>query len=400
MTTDIDNQLFFTQAHVTVRAADSAPLLAVAKKRALDPTIFEEFPPFFWQSEISSDRLDAYYTVMDPATTLANYAADAEAGVAVLIGHDSRAAPTGYSLTGALESGAVARVLSDAYALSDPHTAPILNRLRAGVIRDVSVGFSARGAQCVCSICGLDMWRSWDCWHIPGIEYDVETGKKASKGGTGTRTTTLCTGLIVGAHLSEYSLVYDGATPGAAVLQAQRCAESGRLSAGQARVIEQRYRMALPGKRLQTNGYSKEISMAKELETDRDAAEVVPLERTLKPIVERVAPKGSTIEQGVEWMATELGRLAPLAKDGETYRADLVTAGVTEAVRAFGAEKGELKRTMLERSDLDTIKEYTSSWRDIGDSKLPGGRLTTNDGPGDDKPATRAKVRIPGGSRA
>ena len=394
---DIDNQLFYTQAHVTVRAADSAPLLATAKKRALDPSIFDEFPPYIWQSEISSDRLDAYYTVMDPETTLANYAADAEAGVAVLIGHDSRAAPTGYSLTGVLESGSVTRVLSDAYALSDPATAPILNRLRAGVIRDVSVGFSPRGAQCVCSICGLDMWRSWDCWHIPGIEYDVESGKKSTKGGTSVRAPILATGKIVGAHLSEYSLVYDGATPGAAVLQAARNAEAGRLSAGQARVIEQRYRMALPGKRLQRQG----VTMAKEpLETDRDAAESVPLERTLKPIVERVAPKGSTIEQGVEWMATELGRLAPLAKDGETYRADLVTAGVAEAVRAFGAERGELKRTMLERSDLDTIKEYTASWRDIGDTKLPGGRLTTNDGPGDDTPAPRKRVRIPGGSRA
>jgi hypothetical protein len=100
---DLDDMVLFTQAQIVVRAADSAPLLSLAKKRALDASIFDEFPPFLWQSEISSDRLDAYFTVMDPETTLANFAADAETGVAVLVGHDSRQAPTGYSLTGSLE---------------------------------------------------------------------------------------------------------------------------------------------------------------------------------------------------------------------------------------------------------------------------------------------------------
>jgi hypothetical protein len=62
-------------------------------------------------------------------------------------------------------------VLSDAYALTDPASSPIINKVRAGVIRDVSVGFSTRGAQCVCSICLRDMWRDYKCWHIPGMRY-------------------------------------------------------------------------------------------------------------------------------------------------------------------------------------------------------------------------------------
>jgi hypothetical protein len=374
MSRDPDQLIFYTQARVIVRATD-AVLIATAKKKAPDPAIFEEYPPFVWANEISSDRLDAYYTVMDPETTLVNYAADAAAGVAVLIGHNTREMPVGYSLTGILDQdGAVTRVLSDAYALMDEATTPVLNRLRAGIIRDDSVGFLAKGAKCICSICGLDMWRSWDCWHIPGVEYEQDT--KPTKGGSSAKVMQLCTGLIVDAHLSEYSLVYDGATPGAAVLQAQRCAEAGKLSIGQARLLEQRYRVRLPDKHTMVKG----AAMAGNTNGRHDDQET-PLDlRTIQQILERAsAPADLLIPQGVQWLADEVARLAPLAKDGEQYRTDLIEAGVGEAVRAFGAEAGEKKRAMLATASLDTIKEFTSSWRDIGDSKLPGGRTTTDE---------------------
>ena len=387
---DIDTMIMATQARVTARSADPG-LLTLAKARALDPAIFDEYAPFLWQSEISSDRLDAYYTVMDPATTLVNYAADAAAGVAVLIGHDSRALPTGYSLTGTLETqDGAQRVVSDAYALTEPASAAAITRLRAGVVRDISVGFSTRGATCVCSICARDMWRDWTCWHIPGVRYK-RTDNPADT--VSDPNGVLCTGRIVDAHLSEYSLVYDGATPGAAVLQAQRNAEAGRLTPGLTRMLEQRYRMVLPDRHIQRQG----ATMAKEpLETDRDSQPETL--RAVQALIEGVAPKGSTIEQGVRWLIEERARLAPLAKDGETYRADLIETGVAEAVRAFGAEKGEAKRALLTAAPLDTIKEFTASWREIGDAALPGGRLSENSG--EDPPAAPKPVRIGGLSRA
>lgn len=395
MSHDPDQLIFYTQARVIVRATDAA-LIATAKKRAPDPAIFEEYPPFVWANEISSDRLDAYYTVMDPATTLPNYAADAAAGVAVLIGHNTREMPIGYSLTGTLEQdGVVTRVLSDAYALMDEATTPVLNRLRAGIIRDDSVGFKSKGAKCICSICGLDMWRSWDCWHIPGVEYEQDT--KPTKGGSSAKVMQLCTGLIVGAHLSEYSLVYDGATPGAAVLQAQRCAEAGKLSAGQARLIEQRYRVRLPDKHITVKG----IAMGGNTNGRNDEHDAPPELRAVQQILERVgAPPELLIPQGVQWLADEVARLTPLAKDGEQYRTDLVEAGVAEAVRAFGAEVGEKKRAMLTASSLETIKEFTSSWRDIGNVKLPGGRQSTDE-PLTDPPQMEWKpVKIGGMAKA
>jgi hypothetical protein len=378
---DVDDLIGYTSAHVLVRSSPSE-LLSLAKSRALDDSIFADYPPFFWESEISSDRLDAYYTEMDASSTLPNFAADAAEGRAVLIGHDNRATPTGYSLTGTLEhTGEVARVRSHAYALSDPATAPTLNRLRAGIVRDVSVGFPYKGAKCLCSICGLDMWRDWNCMHIPGFEYEMSAA--GSSGSNGAKVMVLCKGKIVDAHLSEYSLVFDGATPGAAVLQAQKAAEAGRLSTSQARLIEQRYRINLPGKRLVTQG----ATMAGENGNGH-----APDERALQAILERAGvPSDKTGLDRIRWLADEVQRLTPLAADGTAYRTDLVAQGVAEAVRAFGAENGEKKRAMLEKAELGDIKELTSSWRDIGDSKLKGGRLSTDE-PNEETPATWRKV--------
>src|SRR5690348_8122017 len=61
-------------------------LLTKAKAGALDASIFEEFTPLFWSSEISNNTLDAYSTRMMPST-LRNYAAEAEAGVSFQDSH-------------------------------------------------------------------------------------------------------------------------------------------------------------------------------------------------------------------------------------------------------------------------------------------------------------------------
>jgi hypothetical protein len=384
---DIDHLIMATSARIERRAADSS-LLTAASGFAPDPAVFEQFPPFFWRSEISSDRLDAYYTVMDPATTLPNYAKDAAEGRAVLIGHNTRELPIGYSLTGVLEQdGDVTRVLSDAYALTDDSSAAVVNRMRAGVVRDISVGFRTDGAKCLCSICGLDMWRDWDCWHIPGFEYEMSA--PGSKGSNGAKVMALATGLIVDAHLAEYSPVYDGATPGAAILQAQKAAEAGRITVSQARLIESRYRINLPGKRIVAPG----ATLSKGATMD---------EKELQRLLEAAgAPADLAADARAAWLATrvaELAQLAPLAEDGRQYRADLVNGAVAEAVRAFGAEGGEGKRAMLLRMDLATIKEMADSWRTIGDAKLPGGRSST-DGEAPDETFVWKKPHVGGLSR-
>lgn len=391
MSEHLDDLIGYTQARVIVRIAP-AELLALAKSRAPDPSIFDEHPPFLWLNEISSDRLDAYYTIMDAATTLPNYAQDAAEGRAVLVGHDSRLLPVGYSLSGILEHvGDVTRVTSDAYALTDESSAPAINRVRGGIVRDISVGFSYRDAQCVCSICGRDQFRDWKCWHIPGFRY------KRTDNPEDTLTDpngVLCTGLIVNAHLAEYSLVYDGATPGAAVLQAKRNAEAGHLTQGQARLIEQRYRINLPGKRLVIQGGSMGA------DSNSNGGAVLPDERELQAILEAAGvPSDRTGLDRIRWLADEVRRLTPLAADGQTYRTDLIAEGVAQAVRAFGAEAGEQKRAMITKADLASIKEYTASWREIGDANLKGGRLTTDES-NEETSFSFKKVNLDGLSRS
>jgi hypothetical protein len=82
----------------------------------------------------------------------------------------------------------------------------------------------------------------------------------------------------------------------------------------------------------------------------------------------------------VRWLVEELARIAPLAEDGRTYRADLVTTAEQEAVRALGAEAGAAQRAMLEASPISLVKSFTASWRAIGDSQLIGGRKSTDEG--------------------
>jgi hypothetical protein len=68
--------------------------------------------------------------------------------------------------------------------------------------------------------------------------------------------TQQCIAAIENAHLAEFSLVYDGATPGASVIRAQQEAEAGRIRPEQARLIEQRYRIHLPERRRVVQGAS------------------------------------------------------------------------------------------------------------------------------------------------
>jgi len=63
--------------------------------------------------------------------------------------------------------------------------------------------------------------------------------------GEGKRT-QVCTARIENAELVEVSAVYDGATPGAAIVKAEMAAERGRLSPAEYEMLETQYRIRLP----------------------------------------------------------------------------------------------------------------------------------------------------------
>jgi hypothetical protein len=234
-------------------------LLAIAEKRATDPSIFEEegSAPFFWLAQVSNNQLDAYHTTMDKSS-LRNYAEDASAGVAFMNSHRTGTfvtdpeLPLGHSLRGRFfgaQGNGVSRTEVSFYTipnldLNGVNTNHFIRGVRSGVLHDVSIGF--HGGDYICNICGRDMMRDWDCWHIPGQSYKPLDDEGHQIDGA---EEILARANIKNAHLSEVSSVYDGATPGACILKAFRMLESGdgRIKPAQVRLIEARYRIALPG---------------------------------------------------------------------------------------------------------------------------------------------------------
>lgn len=239
-----------------------------------DPTVLDELTPYFWMAEVSNDRMDSYYTRMSEQT-LKNYRDDAIAGVSFQNSHRTNELGMGRSLdanfVGAQGNG-VARLEVTFYTfyglqLNEIRTDDFIRGLRTGVVKDVSVGFY--GGRYICSICGRDMLKDWDCTHIPGLKYDridVVTGRSEDD--------QIGFAWVDGARLAEVSAVYEGSTPGAAVLKAVREAEADRLTPFARATIEQRYRTALPMKSVLLTGIgSRKVEAQNALDTNVNKSE-------------------------------------------------------------------------------------------------------------------------------
>jgi hypothetical protein len=227
-------------------SSSDAELLSIARSQASDPAIFDEFPPAFFSAAVSTNALDSYFTQMH-RSSLQNFAADLSTGVSLQDSHNTYrlASNLGYSLRGryvGAGGNGVQRTLGDFYSVpSDPETQAFVNKMRAGTVRDVSVGFYlGEEGRYVCDLCGNDVM-SRSCAHYPGMLYP----ETEAAGATMVRATAT----IHGARLSEVSAVYDGATPGAGILIAQRAAVVGSLIPVTARLLEVLYWLLLPAAR-------------------------------------------------------------------------------------------------------------------------------------------------------
>ena len=172
---------------------------------------------FVREMEISSTRLDSYFTHM-MASTLQNFAQEAKEGRSFLDSHDGGKLGLGYTFGGELAiEGDNALAVANFYTVpgirfggqhSFASTDDFIKAVEARIVRDVSVGF--HGGRWVCDICGGDYFRYSQCSHFAGVEYE-QTGED------GVTKRTLATVGIHDAHLSEVSAVFDGATPGAMI---------------------------------------------------------------------------------------------------------------------------------------------------------------------------------------
>lgn len=363
--------------------ADEARWLEIVTgRRAMDPAVFKDRQPVFWPAEISNRRLDSYFTRMG-ISTLRNFAQGANDGVSFQNSHRWMELPLGQSVEGTfVEEGDAARALAVFYTLPDlaingVNTSQFVDAMRAGIVQDVSVGFY--GGRFVCDICGRDMLRDIECRHWPGFEYDVKDGDLTRK--------VMATATVENALLSEVSAVYDGATPGAGVLKAQREMDAGRLDRRQADLLEQRYRVRLVGQR-QFGGVTLGADETTVILEEREAPPAAPAEspagdiiaslrRTVddaRAILRRMGAGGESLLEDLEWAAGTMQELRLLAEDGRQYRQALVDETLAEGVRAMGKQfNADLYRGLLVSATIPQLRRMRDDWRVMGDNQFAGG---------------------------
>lgn len=343
--------------------------------------------PFFFPAEISSGRQDSHFTHMLDST-LKNFAAESESGVAFLDSHKRYNLPIGYTFTGSLErDNGVTRVVSDIYTTPDlklgnssyANTDDFIKAVRTNIVRKVSVGFY--GGDMICDICGGSFWDWRSCKHWPGRKYTIES----DNGDNGESKEVVATFGISDAHLAEVSAVYEGSTPGAMILRAEGMAEAGLLDGEEIRRLETQYRIKLPtGQRVwpavegamaryvkKANGEKQQMD---ELEQIRDALKGTP------------APEGVLITDAVKWLADDYARLkkandelGPLAVQGKQYRADTIKDALAEGVRALGKDfHSETYERMFESADVAHIQRMRDDWKRQGDLIFKGKRKTVD----------------------
>lgn len=402
---------------------------------------------FVFEAQISSSALDAYYTRM-AASTLSNFARDAAAGVSLLDSHDGYKLGIGYSAGGRYEEeGGGGRAVASFYivpglrfggqhsfATSDDYIRAIETR----IIRDVSVGFY--GGRWVCDLCGQPYFGPGSaCNHLQGWEYEIERDGKMAR--------LICTVTVHDARLSEVSLVYDGATPGAMILKAEQEASAGRMSAADIRQFERQYRVKLPraaapkvGKagtatgggsadltiqigdgRAATGGRpagrGQGVTMDEEREDEVGVNDVgqpagdgearAMLEAVRQATLQSAAPQGVALDAAVRWLneqlatvtrqmneaQAEVARLQPLADQGRAYREELVNQAVAEGVRALGeAFPEETYRAMLANAPLEHIRQVRDTFAEQAAVRFPGGRLTQDAKGNDGQASARGAV--------
>lgn len=351
--------------------------LAKINRLTIEPVTMEEI--FTFSGNCSNDRMDSYFTRMDPTTTLRNYAEDLKSGVSLLDGHDISKAPYGRSYDGALvptvgETDVYNAVRGHWYLMrgleiNGQNTDHTIRAIKAGIIRDMSVGFGGEEMSYRCGSCGRDLF-DWDCPHIPGLE--DEQGRTSFS-------------WIENARLREVSTVYKGSTPGAYIDKARQYVQQGQLSEKNIVRLERQYQVRLDdGKRSFFMQKKEENRNMNPLEQLRQAIAEGKVEK--RAVYEVLAAEGETFRQPDDvQIRNELGDAASVegvrqlkkeAEHGRTYSADLIDSAVKARVRAQGdAFDADKYRAMLVRADdIEFVKDEIQSYGEQAKQRFKPGR--------------------------
>lgn len=317
---------------------------------------------FVFAAEVSNTRLDSYFTHFD-RSSLENFERAAGVGVILLDSHDGRKLGIGYSAGARLVDGEdgqsrlevlfyIVRGITlggiHSYATTDDY----IKAIEAGIVRDVSVGFT--GGRWVCDICGKEYFRG-GCPHLLGLEYEIDLGD-------GPITIKTATVTIFDAELSEVSLVFDGATPGAEIIEkAADLIYAGAVKSDQLLRLETVYRHKFKDPHAGNSGKSASaegVTMTKQKrETDVEVDET-----TAETEVEQVDTEIETVESETaeteldETEAAELDETETIEDDTELDETETETVDETEpsepepVVDEVDTEADEIMRSAAERN--------------------------------------------------
>ena len=397
----------------------------------------------YYTAQISSGDLDSHYSRMSEGT-LENFARDAERGVTILDSHNHRHSGVGKSVSGYVEDG---KVFSDFYIVKDvnlqnasySNTDDLIKMLEDGAVSDVSVGFF--GHDEICNLCNDELWRG-SCFHWPGLDYEVEeNGEKVKK---------RCETEIQNGRLSEFSIVYDGALEGAAIVEkAERT--KGRLSTRQKRHITDLYPnvkfeddepapekepvqtntkpkkhdrvpVSKSSKTLASNSNRGNFSMSMKTDQERIAqleadnelylkraedaekaaegvyearARLKDLEKRFNESEDKVATLRSlheAKEKEVTQLEEKVKDLTPKAEQFEVAKEDLIEVAMKARKGAFLDEDENHPdyktdlAVLKEQRTLDGIKKFLHTWTKNRNDNFPGGENITKDPESDDTP--------------
>ncbi|BBM18342.1 hypothetical protein G15_2007 [Enterococcus avium] len=347
---------------------------------------------FVFEGVISDDSLDSFKTRMDPVTTLKNYAADLTKGVSLLDGHNTEKEPFGRSFDSHIRNkDDLTQVVAQFYILRDSNsngrsTNDIIKNIEGGIIRDMSVGFMAGIDDYICSIDGKPMTMSP---YFPGDR--TEDGQEAFY-------------WVKNGHLREVSTVYKGSNSNAYIEKARQMIDEGKMDENRIAVLQEGlgtrfdeldkpFFNALKNNKRGVENFKMKISDVKKAIEDGEIT-LAALKNLVNQLDkenggddEEKQKQGRMVRSVFGDNVTEdkLKALKNEAKNGRKYKEDLVENVVNARVAVQGDDfNAENYKKMLERADIEFIKEELTSYERMKAGKYTGGRQIDNSQDGND----------------
>lgn len=381
---------------------------------------------FVFSGVASTDAVDAYYTHMDPDTSLRNFVEDFSAGQALLDSHNILRLPIGNSFRAELRAirsaegtAATAQVIADWYMLrhqtvAGTSTEDYRRGILGGTYRRMSVGFGGPDMRWVCDVDGRDLWES-DYW--PGQR--LKDGKRV-------------TFTVVNARAMECSLVYRNATPGALVQRVQQLITERQIPPQDVAGLEQAWHVRFVGTPRLTQGarivaneltargllegvqqrVGKTISKATRAKLD---AAVTRLGEAQGGIDDAAAAIATLLEEvdaeaeGSRALLAELGdqasadgirALKAQADAGHAYTNRLIDDAVKHRRAVEGdrytADREQKHRARLARLDTDELEDERDDWAQRrGETFQSGRRVPLHDpNASDEQPGVHGRFKV------